>query len=108
MSVLLNIVEGWSTELGPFGLKIDGAALDLTGKTVVLYVRAQGGSAKAVPGAQVRIGNATAGELFWQPLATDFKATGSPYGVHWKVIDSDGHAVFFPNGAPDTITVSAV
>lgn len=105
MAKLLEIVEGWTDELGPFTLKADGAAVDLTGMTEELIVRDRNGALVTLAGTTRISDTPTTGQVYYQPDAADLPNSAQPYSLHWKITDGDGNVVFFPNGAPDTITV---
>lgn len=105
MAKLLEIVEGWTDELGPFTLKADGTAIDLTGLTVELVLKGRDGVAVTTTGNTRVDDDETTGQVYYQPDADDLTNVGSPYTVHWKVTDGAGDVVFFPNGAADSIVV---
>lgn len=105
MSLLCTVTEGWTQELGPFTLLVDGVPLDLTGMTVALILRNVQGRLSTVTG-DTRIDAApTTGKVYYKPDAVDLLAKKGPYTLHWKVTDGAGDVVFFPNGAADTIAV---
>jgi hypothetical protein len=112
MSVLFDIVAGWTGILGPFTLKIDGVALSLTGMTVTIGLRNIAGA--VTPGGTVTIDPDqinNRGKVSYAPAAADFVwvSTGpssrQTYEIHWKVVDGAGKVVYFPNGEPDQIGV---
>jgi hypothetical protein len=105
MAKLLDIVEGWTGELGPFTLKADGTAVDLTGMTVELILKDLSGTVVTTSGDTRVHGTPTTGQVYYQPDAADMTSAASPYSVHWKVTDGSGYVVFFPNSAADTIVV---
>lgn len=105
MAKLLEIVEGWTGELGPFTLKADGVAVDLTGMTVALVLKDKDGAAVDTTGDTRVSGTPTSGKVYYAPGAADMTNAASPYTVHWSVTDAFGKVVFFPNGAADTIVV---
>lgn len=105
MAKLLDIVEGWTGEIGPFTLKADGTAVDLTGMTVELVLKDRSGTAVTTSGDTRVHGTPTTGQVYYQPDAADMTSAASPYSVHWKVTDGSGYVVFFPNSAADTIVV---
>ena len=105
MAKLLDIVEGWTGELGPFTLKADGTAVDLTGMTVELILKDRSGTVVTTSGDTRVHGTPTTGQVYYQPDAADMTSAASPYSVHWKVTDGSGYVVFFPNSAADTIVV---
>lgn len=105
MAKLLEIVEGWTGELGPFTLKADGVAVDLTGMTVGLVLKKRAGETVSTLG-NTRVDDApNTGRVYYAPDADDMVNALSPYTVHWQVTDGVGKVVFFPNGAADTIVV---
>lgn len=113
MSILLSIVEGWTGLLGPFTLRVDGDALDLTGLTVELRLHNAAG-AVVVPGGTVTILDQVTnkGQVTYSPVAEDFTLVGGTlnpvrqsYATHWRVSDVSGEVVYFPNGAADEIVV---
>lgn len=111
MSDLLSIVSGWTGILGPFTLKIDGAALDLTGLTVTVVLR--GPSGTITPGGTVTLLNQVTnkGQVTYSPISTDFvfsaggNVSRQTFQIHWKVVDGSGKIVYFPNGQADEIGV---
>lgn len=111
MSLLVKITEGWSQEIGPFTLRAQGDPVDLTGMTVALIVRSAA-TFKIVNSGRVRVASnqtTNPGQVFWRPEPSDFDTNdvdGPLYTFHWKVTDSAGRVVFFPNGDADTIRVA--
>lgn len=105
MAKLLEIVEGWTGELGPFTLKADGVAVDLTGMTVALILKDRSGAQVITTGDTRVDGTPSTGQVYYRPDADDMSNALSPYTVHWQVTDGSGYVVFFPNGAADTIVV---
>ncbi len=106
MAVLAHITEGWTDELGPFVLRVDGVAFDFAGMNgITLVLRKKTGATVDTAG-DVRLDAVTTtGKVYYKPDADDFKAQFSPYTVHWRVEDGAGDIVFFPNGEADTIVV---
>lgn len=113
MSTLLSVVAGWTQTLGPFTLKVDGVAVDLTGFTVTLILHKPSGIL-LIPGGVVTVLNQTTnkGQVTYDPIATDFVFAADPslgdeqlYAMHWKVVDGSGKIVFFPNVGADEIGV---
>jgi hypothetical protein len=98
---LLDVVEGWTEELGPFALLADGVAIDPTPYTVTLLLRDRFGAAVTTTS---KTRTATAGAYF-TPAAGDLLAAKSPYHLHWKVVDGSGAVVFFPDAEADRIVV---
>ena len=106
MSRLCTVVEGWTERLGPFTLKSGGTAVDLTGFTVDLFLRAgRSGTLEETAGNVTVDADPATGKVYFKPDSVDFKADRSPYELHFRVTDPFGDVVFFPNGAPDTIEV---
>jgi hypothetical protein len=110
MAVLYTIVEGWTAELGPFTLKVNGQPKELTGFEVKLKLRPVASNAYVDTIGDVNIDPAQEGAgkgmVTFKPDADDFKASKSPYSLRWEVTDSDGNTVYFPNSKnPDTIEV---
>lgn len=105
MAKLLEIVEGWTEELGPFTLKADGAAVDLSDMTVALILRNRNGQSVTVEGTTRISDTPTDGQVYYTPDGADLLNAKSPYSLRWEVTDGAGRVVFFPNGAPDTISV---
>jgi hypothetical protein len=106
MAQLLDITEGWTGELGPFTLLLDGAAQNLTGMTVVAKIRPEASSSYVDLDGDVRVdSDATTGKVYLNFDADDLEAASSPYTLHFQVTDGNGKVVFFPNGKADTIRV---
>ena len=105
MAKLLDVVEGWTDELGPFTLKADGVAVDLTGMDEELILRDKDGALVTVAGTTRIDGTPTTGKVYFKPAAGDLLNSKSPYKLHWKITDGAGDVVFFPNGAPDSLVV---
>jgi hypothetical protein len=105
MAKLLDVVEGWTDELGPFTLKADGTAVDLTGMDVALRLRDKNGKVVSFTGTTRVDDTPTNGKVYYQPATGDLLEGKGPYKLHWQVTDQDGFVVFFPNGAPDEIVV---
>mgnify|MGYP001214686021 CR=1 FL=1 len=107
MSILIEITEGWTWELGPFICKSDGVSIDLTGLTTELVLRNASGT-PVVFGGTVRIDAdqvTNPGYWYFTPDADTFVAGKYPYKMHLKVSDSNDNVVFFPNGQPYEIAV---
>jgi hypothetical protein len=113
MAELLQVGSGWTAKLGPFVLRIDGAAIDLTGFTITMELKKWGATSWSTGGGLIEIAPnqvANRGELYYTPLATDFVWTSSPspkqlYLVRFRVVDTINKVATFPNGDPDTIAV---
>jgi hypothetical protein len=102
---LVEIVEGWTDEIGPFTLKADDVAVDLTGLTVELIIRSKNGALVETTSDARVDDDPTTGQVYWTPDAADLSYADSPYAIRWKVTDGDGNVVFFPSGAADHIKV---
>ena len=103
MSVLTEVVEGWSDGL-PFTLYADGVAVDLTGLTVKGVVHDRYGTDVDTTG-KVSVTGTTSGQVTWTPATGDLLARKSPYRVRFKVTDMSSEAVYFANGAGDLLVV---
>jgi hypothetical protein len=112
MTDLLSIVSGWTGELGPFTLRVDGVPLNLTGLTVVPVLHDYAG-VLIDHGGTVTVLNQTTnpGQVTYTPVATDFvfNSAGPTYrqavSIRWKVTDVNNKMVFFPNKDLDYIGV---
>lgn len=104
MAKLLDVVEGWTDELGPFTLKADGVAVDLTGLTVALVLTDVYGATVTVAGTTRVDGTPSTGRVYYTPAAGDLRNALQPYKLRWRVTDG-ADVVFFPNAAADTIAV---
>jgi hypothetical protein len=91
----VDLVEGW-TERVDFTLYADGAAIDLTGRTVTIHVRDKNGDDPGWLGS-VAIVTAASGQVGYTPNSADLVATEGPYTVRFKIM-SDGY--FVPNKEP--------
>jgi hypothetical protein len=108
MSILAQITEGWKAAMGPFTLKADGAAIDLTGMTVHLRMRDGMNNVYPDSGTLVIDSTPTSGKVTYVPSGTEFVANGAQsraLSVHFEVADAAGHILYVPNGQPDTIIV---
>lgn len=105
MAKLLDVVEGWTDELGPFTLKADGAAVNLTGLTIEPILKDKNGDQVTIEASQYRIdGTPTTGKVYFTPATGDLLNSLQPYKLRWKVTDGSD-VVYFPNAAADTINV---
>ncbi len=106
---LFKVTVGWTGVLGPFTLALNGNPVDLTGMTVELTLRRRAGS--VTPGGTTTPLNQTTnrGQVTYTPHANDFTMSGNTpqetFLLHWKVTDGAGEVVFFPEGAPEEVTV---
>lgn len=105
-TTLFEVTEGWTDELGPFTLKIDGVAINLSGLTVTIVLRNTAG-ALVVVGGTIRVGLPTSlGQVYYTPVAADFvSGDDNEYHVHFQATNISGAKVFFPNGEPYRIVV---
>ena len=116
MSELLSIVEGWTDTIGPFTLKVDGTALNLTGYTVALQIRRPSGTVVTAGGTLTvsTQSGGTVGQVTYVPVAADFDwdatvdRTKQSHSVRFKVTDGNGKIVYFPNAEADEICVYRV
>jgi hypothetical protein len=106
VSVILELTEGWTAELGPFTLyQAPNVVQPLDTFTVEIELRNASG-VLITPGGVVRVASpASLGQVYYTPAAGDFVAGRLPYTLRWKVTDVAGHVVYFPNGDADTIAV---
>lgn len=91
----LELVAGWSGAV-PLTLEADGAAVVLTGLTVVAVLYDRDGAAVNVTG-NVAVTSAALGQIAWTPDAADLTAAASPYELRFKVTDADSKDLYFPN-----------
>jgi hypothetical protein len=107
--VLLTIVSGWEGRLGPFTLKLNDAPFDLSnGFTVQMIVHGPRNELIALGGTLITQGLGI-GKVAYDPVASDFvntRTTSVAYRLHFKVTDSDGRDVFFPNGTAYDVVVT--
>lgn len=106
---MIALVQGWTNELGPFTLTLDGAPAPLDGVTVeVVLFRYSDPHASVVTGAgTVRVPVPANGQVYYAPAAGDFKP-GS-YHLRFKVTNNQDAVVFFPSGSvPLMVEVSTV
>lgn len=105
--LIAEIVKGWTTEIGPFTLKIAGSPVDLTGfdaEDIILLVATGGSETYSETDGDIRIdADPTTGKVYYSPDAEDFDVGN--YTVRFKVTDGTGKVAFFPNGVPDYIRV---
>ena len=113
MSIVLELVEGWTGDLGPFTLKLDAVAVDLTGFTITLILRDAAGTLITTGGTVTIDADQVTnkGQLTYTPVAADFVFTAGAYKtstiyqMHWKVVDGAGDIVFFPNDGASELAV---
>ena len=103
---LLDVVEGWTGELGPFTLKVDGVPIDLNGIDVALQLRPQARPGLFVDAeGDVRVDLLASGQVYYKPDAADLRAADSPYTIRWKLTDGADDVIYVPSGEADTIVV---
>lgn len=92
-----RIREGWTDEL-EWVLEVDGEPYPLTGHTVTMVLRDVDGAPITAGGAFTVDGDqeANPGLVRYAPVAADFLASKSPYGVEFRVVDGVGKIAFFP------------
>jgi hypothetical protein len=108
MAAILDIVEGTTARQGPFTLRVDGAALSLTGLTVTMQLRGLGETSyvDTVGDTEVAADQvANKGQVYWDPDAADLVYTKTPYKMRFKVVDGAGKIAFWPNAEPSEIGV---
>ena len=100
----LTVVEGTTANLD-FRLTADGAAVNLTGATVVLLLYDKDGTAITTTG-DVSVIDATDGQVRYAPDAADLDPAVTPHRARFKVtiatLDS-----FYPSGPADRWVVVA-
>ena len=103
MSILMEVVEGWTGVLGPFTLRVDTVPLNLTSYTVTLVLRDNDGTLITVGGTVTKLDQvAYPGQVTFTPAAGDFVyvprfTKNTIYQMHWKVVDAGGKVVYFPH-----------
>jgi hypothetical protein len=107
MSTLTEIVEGWTGAL-PFTLKADGTAINLTGLTVAIVLKDCHDYVVKNSTSGISVTGSTSGQVEYAPSSSDFAANRSAYRVRFKVTDSTGRIVYFPNGAANLIQVRSL
>lgn len=106
---LVDIVEGWTAELGPFTLLSAGAAVDLTGLDVTLILTDVTGTPVSIDDSQVRIAtdqSADRGKVYFTPAEGQLVHALSPYAMRWEVIDGAGKVAYWPNTEADQLVVN--
>lgn len=107
---LMDIVEGWTGAL-PFTLNADGEPVDLTGLTVSIVLKDNVGTLLKNTTQGVTVTDSTAGAVSYAPSSSSgdlFVASKTPYKIRFRVTDSTGKVVFFPNGDEDLIVVNVL
>lgn len=116
MATFGPIVEGWTATLGPFTLKDDGAAFNLTNFTVAIEIKNGAGTDMSAAGTVTKLtqSGATLGQVTYAPHANDFVRStgmlftrGERFTIRFKVTDGSNKVQYFPNGQPDEIDVFA-
>lgn len=109
MSVLTELVEGWSGAL-PFTLNADGTPVDLTGMTVHIVLRSSTGTTPIKDTtAGISISTSETGRVSYDPATSSgdlFLASKTPYYVRFRVTDALQNVVYFPNADADIIKVN--
>lgn len=110
MALLFTLTEGWTKELGPFTIRLNGAPLDLTGLTVELMLRPLLTETYSTTAGEVRVDTDQVGmgkgQVYWKPDAADIKRAYSPYSVRWKLTDGQGNSIYVPNSTlGDTVEI---
>jgi hypothetical protein len=106
MPVIQELVEGWTGRL-TFQLQNQGVNLDGTGLTVsALDLVGSDGTIVDTSGGFGWVLD-TAGTVYYDPDASDFVASKSPYRVRYQIADGGGKVVWFPEGKADEIKVYA-
>jgi hypothetical protein len=93
---MLDLVEGWTEPLN-YTLKADGAAVNLTGMTVVLMLYDNRYNVVTQTGV-VSVPSATTGQVRYSPGVGELLSSRSPYNLRWKVTDTASKITFFPIG----------
>lgn len=108
IEALTEVVEGWTGAL-PFTLKTDGTPVDLTGLTVSIYLKDNRSSVIQSSTSSVAVTDSTGGVVTYTPQSTsELLANRTPYKIRFKVEDSTGGIVYFPNIDEDLIKVNVV
>ena len=100
----LTVVEGTTANLD-FRLTADGAAVNLTGATVVLLLYDKDGTAITTTG-DVTVIDATDGQVRYAPDAADLDPAVTPHRARFKVTISSQDS-FYPSGPADRWVVVA-
>lgn len=93
------LVEGETRPITATLYDGDGAsrtAANLTGLTLGIVIRDRARSDVPVSG-KASVVTAADGTVKFEPAATDFRASGSPYAVTWTVTDGNGDVAMYPN-----------
>lgn len=99
----MDIVQGTTASID-FQLTDNGAAVNLTGGTVVLILKDAYGVAVDTSGDDVSVLDADEGMLRVRLDTLDLDVSKSPYYARWKVTLAGADA-FYPQGAADVWTV---
>lgn len=114
MSVLDQVVEGWTALLGPYTIRLNGLPYDLTGYTVSLILHNAAGQ-EVIAGGSLIIDPdqlTNKGKVTYAPVADDFQLVSyrytfvQNYQVHFRLVDSLGKVAFAPNGEGYVIEVA--
>lgn len=113
---LLEIVEGWGAEIGPFTLRRDATAgssgdpFELPGAVDLIIVGNNGVAVDTADWVRVADDQSTTGkgQIYFTPVPDDLVAANSPYTIRWRVPGApDQQPVFVPSGAADVMIVFA-
>lgn len=96
----VDITEGWTGSLD-FILTADGTPVDLTGATLALVLTT--GATVVDTTGDVTVVTPAAGAVRYTPDPADL--VPGQYRAHWKVTESGGGVVYYPNGRGDTWVV---
>jgi hypothetical protein len=113
-SALMSIVEGWTGAL-PFTLRAQtttqssSVALDLTGMTIKIVLKASDGTIVKDTTAGITVTGTTAGQLEYAPSSSSgdlFVVANAPYRVRFQVTDALTRSVYHPNDEEELIEVN--
>lgn len=85
-------------------LYTNGVARDLTGSTVVLYMRNRNGRINKIAGAAVTVVTPTAGTVSYQPSAGDVDTEGV-YDLEWRETTLAGKTNHFPSSGYEPLVL---
>lgn len=108
--ILFTITSGWTGRVGPFTLIRNAQPFSLSGFAVEMVVHDERGLPVALGGTLTSSGGAlTTGQVVYDPGVNDFlnsRRHAIAYRMHFKVTDSLGKVVFFPNGKAYDIVIA--
>lgn len=98
-TVLFEIPEGSTEEIGPFTLKIAGVVTPLSGLTVVPILRNTAGDLVTYAGT-LRVGTPSSlGQVYITPAVTDFIAGDeNEYHLRFQTTNGSGQKGYYPDG----------